>query len=151
MKKNLFILSLLFAVISSLIVYAYAADTINVSKVYLKYQDGTEKTYDITTATITADEGGSYSSGPYNVCTLTDTDNSLPSGVITEIKLYGQIVGGPGSGWLNATLGQKVLVADGFNFLDANVDLSSIKRKKVTTRVRGDGSLHALIPSEENL
>jgi len=109
-----------------------------ISKVALKYQG--EDTYRI----FEVDDGGVFHHDPSNnisleldlIATLTEADG-LIEGVIVEIKWYGTYAGE--TGWCNRLLGTVAGVENGTNYLSSGitVDLTSVKRKKVTCRVYG--------------
>lgn len=136
MKKYAFFIFLLTFIVLSSSIFPNGIYTINISKIALKYEGESDyRQYDITSVAWSFNSDGvGADQTPVLISILTDEANSLPSGVITEIKLYGTVTGpGSFSGWVknNGTAGT---VAEAMNWLDSNVDLSTIKRKKVTCR-----------------
>lgn len=160
MKKILYIFIYLIIVFISIQKEIIAIETTDtVTKVALKYQgESNYRIYDISNTSITHDaESNTAAFGPGAIVTLTDEFNNLPSGVITGIKYFIVASDDPlTSGWLMPSSFLTADINDGFNFLGANVDLSTIKRKRITTRFyggQGDQSneFTAATPSEQNL
>lgn len=133
-------------------------DTLPFTKVALKYQgETTYRQYDITSVNFTLDPRSNTATyGPTALAILTDESNSLPSGVITEIKFYATDI--PGGHAADGWLGNEATFAtpdNALNFLGtANVDLSTIMRKKVTVKFYGNsesGNVTMVSPVEENI
>jgi hypothetical protein len=158
-KLYIFLYLLIFCILISNSVFAGSEVTDTVTKVALKYQgESYYRIYDISNANMTHNsESNTDAYGPGAIVTLTDESNSLPSGVITEIKYY--VIAGDSpseSGWLMSSSDLTSTPDDAFNFLGSNLDLSTIKRKRVTTSFYGGQGISsnefvAATPSIENL
>lgn len=152
MKKAILIFTLLLFILQTSFVLSEEI-TVPVTKVALKYQgETTYRQYDIPSVNFVFDNLNPPATyGPTSICTLTDEANNLPSGVITEIKLYGTV--GDSTGWIvSGGLPDPNSPDNAINWLGSNIDLSTIKRKKVTVKFYSNGSATVTTtPSEENL
>ena len=81
--------------------------------------------------------------GPAPIAILADVSDGLPSGIIMGIKFKGGM--GPSHGWMRQNGAVSDSFGDGYNFLGAPIDLSTIKRKKVTVKFYGNGENPALL------
>lgn len=160
MKRYIFIFILtIFVFITTYALSNGGEATIIVTKVALKYQGESDyRIYDISSMNFVFDPTSDTAEyGPTSIATLTDESNGLPSGVITEIKIYGTTYG-PTVFYTNKWVGQQGNSYDtpdnAIDFLGSNIDLSTVKRKKVTVRFYGSpngGDLGIATPAEENL
>lgn len=154
MKKYAFFIFLLtFIILSLASIFANGEEaTFIIEKIALKYQgESSYREYDTTDAQWTLDgEDPDAAYGPYSVTILTDEANDLPSGVITEIKFY--ILNEGDRYWLKSNFAGGT-VEEANNFLGSSIDLSTIKRKKVTCKFYAEegAGLVTTTPAEENL
>jgi len=155
MKKCVFIYILMFFNLISTFVFCEEI-TLTVTKIALKYKgESSYRIYDVPSTSIVInnkDINAAY--GPTAVTTLTDESNGLIAGVITEIKYYATIQG-EGSGWLTIGGAMYATPDNATNWLSSSgyeLDLSTVKRKKITDRFYSDGNdLVVTSPLEENL
>lgn len=151
MKKYFNIFIPIILILISTNVYANGPFTALIKKVALLYEGGDNREYEIVSKEMHFDHTDpAYHYGPDIITILTDESNGLPSGIITGIKFKASM--GPSTGWMrqNGTVSDNF--GDGYNFLGSPIDLSTIKRKRVTVKFYAiDGLLHATTPGDESL